>query len=94
MIALKRADGGILMPVKVIPGASKNEICGEINGSLKVKITAAPEKGKANAELEDFLAGVLGVKRAAVEVVKGGKARLKSVFIRNISMEDALKILK
>ena len=42
--------------VKVIPRSAKTEIVGEMaDGTLKIKIAAPPEKGKANEELIRFL---------------------------------------
>ena len=52
---------GVVIAVKVIPKASKNEITGIQNGELKLKITAPPEKGKANAESIRVLSGVFDV---------------------------------
>lgn len=70
--------------VKVIPRAAKSEIAGEMaDGTLKVKIAAAPEKGKANDALIALLAEVYGVPRAAVEIVSGHAAPLKLVRINS-----------
>ena len=56
--------------VKVIPRSAKNEIVGELaDGTLKVKIAAPPDKGKANDELVAFLAGHFGVPRDRKSVV-------------------------
>jgi uncharacterized protein YggU (UPF0235/DUF167 family) len=48
---------------------------------LKARVRAAPEKGIANAALEELLAGALGVPKSAVSVVAGGTSRLKSVKV-------------
>jgi uncharacterized protein (TIGR00251 family) len=66
--------------VKVIPRSAKTEIVGEMSdGTLKIKIAAPPEKGKANAELIRFLAAYYGVNR--VEIISGHTASLKMVRI-------------
>ena len=68
--------------VKVIPRSPKTEIAGEMaDGTLKVKIAAPPEKGKANEALCAFLARHYGVPRAAVTIVSGHAAALKLVRI-------------
>ncbi|MDR1025674.1 MAG: DUF167 domain-containing protein [Treponema sp.] len=69
----------ILLEVKAQPGAGKTEIAGTWEGRLKVRLAAAPEDGKANAELCRFLAGVLGCARTEVAVLRGQKSRLKTV---------------
>ena len=85
--------GSLVLMVKVSPGAQKNAICGESGGALKIKVAARPEKGRANRELEIFLAGVFGVSKSCVEVISGESARQKQVMLRNISREKAEKIL-
>lgn len=65
--------------LKVIPGASKNEICDVKNGRLRVRIAAAPEDGKANAALTNFLAKKLNLSKNAVSITSGEKSRLKTI---------------
>jgi uncharacterized protein (TIGR00251 family) len=66
--------------VKVIPRSAKTEIAGTMaDGTLKIRIAAPPEKGKANDELIRFLAAHYGVKR--VEIISGHTASLKMVRI-------------
>jgi uncharacterized protein len=68
--------------VKVIPRSAKTEIAGEMSdGTLKVKVAAPPEKGKANEALCAFLAQHYKVPRAAVTVVSGHSAALKLVRV-------------
>jgi uncharacterized protein (TIGR00251 family) len=68
--------------VKVIPRSAKTEIVGEMaDGTLKVKIAAPAEKGKANDALCTFLAEHYGVSRNAVTIVSGHSAALKLVRV-------------
>jgi uncharacterized protein (TIGR00251 family) len=68
--------------VKVIPRSPRTEFAGEMaDGTLKVKVAAPPEKGKANGELCAFLAQYYGVPRDAVEVISGHTAQLKLVRV-------------
>jgi len=72
--------------VKVIPRSPKSEIAGEMaDGTLKVKVAAPPEKGKANDVLCAFLADHYGVPRSAVTIVSGHAAALKLVRIEVVS---------
>ena len=69
--------------VKVIPRSPKSEIVGALaDGTLKVKIAAPPEKGKANDALCALLARHYGVPRRAVTIVSGHAATLKLVRIQ------------
>jgi len=68
--------------VKVVPKSSRNEILGRMaDGTLKVRIAAAPEKGRANAELCAFLARHYGVPRSAVTILSGRTSPRKLVRI-------------
>ncbi|MDD3301280.1 MAG: DUF167 domain-containing protein [Patescibacteria group bacterium] len=70
--------------IKVIVGAPKSEIRGYLaDGTMKVAIAAAPEKGKANLALKNFLAGELKVKKAQIEIISGETSRAKLVKINN-----------
>jgi len=68
--------------VKVIPRSPKNEIVGEMeDGTLKVRIAAAPEKGEANDELCALLAERYGVPRDQVRILSGHATPRKLVRI-------------
>jgi uncharacterized protein (TIGR00251 family) len=79
---LKQRPRPLRLSVKVIPKSSRNEIVEQqADGTLRIKVAAAPEKGKANAELCDFLAREFGVGRSRVEVVAGHTSQRKQVVI-------------
>ena len=68
--------------VKVIPRSAKTEIVGEMaDGTLKVKVAAPPEQGRANDALCDFLATHFRVRRADVVIVSGHSAASKLVRV-------------
>jgi uncharacterized protein (TIGR00251 family) len=72
----------VTLRVKVIPRSTKSEIAGEMaDGTLKVKIAAPPEKGKANEAMIALLARHFGVARDAVTIVSGHTTPLKLVRI-------------
>jgi uncharacterized protein (TIGR00251 family) len=73
-----------LLDVRVSPKASRDSLLGWLGPALKVAVTAAPERGKANAAVESLLAGALGVPRSAVRVVAGAAARNKRVDIAGL----------
>jgi len=71
-----------MLRVKVIPRSAKTESAGELaDGTLKIKIAAPPEKGKANDALVAYLASRFQVPRSAVTIVSGHGAALKLVRI-------------
>ena len=68
--------------VKVIPKSSKTELAGYLpDGTWRIKIAAAPEKGKANRALCEFLAKHLGVSKSKVRIVSGETAHLKRIHV-------------
>jgi uncharacterized protein (TIGR00251 family) len=70
--------------VKVIPKSSKTELAGYLpDGTWKVKVAAAPEKGKANCALCEFIAEKLGVAKSKVQIVAGEKSHLKRVHVED-----------
>lgn len=77
-----KKNGELYLKIKAIPGAPKTEIKTEMaDGTLKIAVAAAPEKGKANIALIDFLAEEFGVPRSQVKIISGAGARVKLIKI-------------
>lgn len=71
--------------MRVIPRASRSEIVGEYDGSLKVKLASPPVDGAANAELIKLFAKKFDVSRGDVEIVSGETSKNKRIKINNLS---------
>ena len=71
--------------VRVIPRAQRDEIAGERDGRLLVRVTAPPVEGAANAALCRLLAKRIGVARGRVSVMRGGSSRDKVVRVEGLS---------
>ncbi len=84
---IREVDGGVVFSVKIVPGSSKTSVCGLLDGMVKIKISAPPEKGKANQSLVKYLAKKLGVKRKDVHIISGQTNPVKSMEISGISAE-------
>ena len=82
----------VLIPVKVVPGASRTRILGELDGRLKVAVAAPPEKGKANDALTALLAKRLGIRRRAVVVVSGHASPVKTVRADGVSISQVRRL--
>jgi len=89
-LSVRDADGGVVFTAKVVPGSSRTAICGLLDGMLKVKVSAAPEKGKANQCLVSLLARQLGVKKNAVGIVSGRSGAVKQVRVSGITSATLL----
>ncbi|MCK4753155.1 MAG: YggU family protein [Planctomycetes bacterium] len=92
-LKIDNIDNGVIFTAKIVPASSKTVIAGLLDGMLKVKISAPPEKGKANKNLVDFLAKKLGVKKNTVTIISGQTNPVKSIQVLGISDETLLKKL-
>jgi uncharacterized protein (TIGR00251 family) len=75
-------DGDILLGVRVIPRAKRNEVGGERAGRLLVRTTASPVDGRANVAVCKQVAAYLGVSARHVDVASGHRSRDKVLRIR------------
>ncbi len=88
MIALTAHEGGTILPVRAQPGAKQNAILGERGGSLRVAVSAAPERGKANAAIQIVLADAIGCKASQVGLLSGETSRTKRFLISGVSPDE------
>ncbi len=94
MINIRDIEDGIVVSVKVQPNASKDRVVGEHADQLKIAVTVAPEKGKANKAVIKVLSRLIGVKSSDIQIVSGETSRDKKVFIRDINEDDFNRIVK
>lgn len=87
---IRAVADGLEIAIRLQPKASADRIDGfdAARGRLRVRVTAAPEKGKANDALVRLLAKRLGLPRTGLELVAGGKDRDKTVLIRHDDPAD------
>ena len=81
------------LEVKVVPGASRTQVSGWLGQCLKVKVAAAPEKGKANQAVIKLLSEMLAVKASAITIVSGPTSQRKAVEIIGISQQELEDVL-
>ena len=67
---------------------------GWIGAALKVRVTEPPERGKANAAVEEIVAEALGLPKAQVRVVAGGTSARKIVEIEDLSAAEVHRRLR
>lgn len=65
------------LAVKVFPGSNKASIAKKSDGSLEIRVTSHPEKGKANEEVIRAIAGFFNISPSSVRMVKGRGSRNK-----------------
>jgi uncharacterized protein (TIGR00251 family) len=76
-----------------MPRAGRSGFAGWRDGSLIVKLAAAPVDGAANDELIALLAKTLRLPKRAITIVSGERARTKRIRIAGIDREQALALL-
>ena len=86
---IKPTPDGILIDIRVVPRAGRSGIAGTRDGTLLVRLNAAPVDGAANAELVEVIADIMGVPKRAVTLVSGERSRRKRVRVAGVSEEDA-----
>lgn len=91
---LKDTPGGVELLVLVQPRASRTKVVGVHDGRLKIALAAPPVDGEANAALVEFLAEVLELKRAQVELLDGEGSRRKRLLARGLDAATARRLLR
>lgn len=87
-------DGGVLVRVKAVPGASRDQIVGSLGDRLKVRISAPPEGGKANDAIIRLLSTALGIGRSQIELVSG-RSRAEKVFrLLGVEVDGVRRLLE
>ncbi len=92
-LAIQENADGVVFTAKVVPGSSRTAVAGVLDDMIKVRVAAAPEKGKANQCLVAFLAKRLGVKKNSIEIVSGRTNPVKQVQVTRISAIELLRKL-
>ncbi len=77
------------LKIKAVPGASRSEIVGRLGESLKIRVVAPPEGGKANREVLALLAAKLGLAAARVTLISGQSSPAKVFEVSGYTAEQA-----
>nr|WP_219845887.1 DUF167 family protein [Emcibacter nanhaiensis] len=83
---IRKTKSSVLLPVRLTPNASKNEL-GDVERDaagqqvLKARVTVVPEKGKANKALVKLLSKELGIPASQISVASGATNRNKQIEI-------------
>ena len=87
-ITSKNLPAPVEVAVRVIPGASKNEIARQDDGAWKVRLTTPPIDGRANLALTEFVADKLKVNRSQVTLLRGKTSRHKTLAIYGLNAAE------
>ena len=83
----------VIFSVRVQPRASKDEIVGEVDGILKIRLRAPAVEDRANDALIEFLAQTLNTSKAAVRILSGERSRTKRIEVRGVTTHQVQQLL-
>jgi uncharacterized protein (TIGR00251 family) len=81
VVELQDDPRGVILPVRAAAGSRRNAILGIRNGAVRVAVTAAPEKGKANKAIIAVLSKAFDVSKSSIELVSGETSQQKRFLI-------------
>ncbi len=76
-------DQDLILQAQIQPRASCDEFADIVGDRLKIRITASPVDGRANAHLIAFLAKQFGVAKSAVTLLQGERGKTKVIRVRS-----------
>lgn len=82
------ADGALVLRVRAQPGARSTGVVGRHGSALKIRVSAAPDRGKANEALTVALASALGVTPRQITLVSGTTNRSKRFRVEGCTRDD------
>jgi uncharacterized protein (TIGR00251 family) len=88
MLTLEQNLRGVVLLVRAHASARRNAILGVREGALRVAVTAAPEKGKANQAIIALLSKTLGVSKSKIELVSGETSPKKRMLVTGVEIDQ------
>jgi uncharacterized protein (TIGR00251 family) len=93
MIDLQLHRDGTILPVRAQAGARRNELRGTQDGMLKVCVTQAPEKGKANKAIIELLSKSLSLRKSQIELIAGETSPQKRFLVRQMKPNELAALI-
>lgn len=90
---VKETKDGVLVSVRLQPGAARSGLAGVQGDELKLRVAAPPVEGRANEAARVLLAELLGVPKSSVALVRGATARSKQFLIRSLTVQAVIERL-
>jgi uncharacterized protein (TIGR00251 family) len=93
VVEVTEKDGAVTFRLRVQPRAARDEVTGEHNGAIKLRISAPPVDGKANEACRRLIAKLVGVSPSAVEIIAGESSKDKVIRVHNVTAERIRQLL-
>ncbi|HNX09011.1 MAG TPA: DUF167 family protein [Methanothrix sp.] len=94
--AVKPHPNGCVISFEIVPGSARLAVPSGFNPwrkSLEAHLTEEPVRGRANRQLAEELAEVLGIKKQMVEVLSGHKSARKTLLVKDMAKEEVVAAL-
>ena len=91
---LEQNPRGVILPVRAHAGARRNAILGVREGALRVAVTAAPEKGKANRAITVLLSKTFDVPKSAIDLISGEASPQKRFLLQGVELDRIHQVLQ
>ena len=88
MVNVRKLPDGCSFQVRVQPRARRNAVAGDIDGALKISLTAPPVEGRANEACIEFLAKLLKAPKSSFSIAAGATTRNKVIHVLGISADE------
>jgi uncharacterized protein len=75
--------------LRVVPGVGKPGVVGRYGEAWRLRVSASPERGKANEAALELLARTLGVAATNLRLVAGHASRDKTVEVSGLAADEA-----
>ena len=89
----RKASSSVKLPIKVVAGSSRTGIAGWLGDTLRVRVSAPAERGKANAAVEALLSEALGLPGGGARIVSGSTSPRKLVEIIGLTEAEVRRRL-
>jgi uncharacterized protein (TIGR00251 family) len=88
LLTIRDLPDGCSFQVRVQPRARRNAVADEIDGVLKISLTAPPVEGRANAACVEFLAKLLKAPKSSFSIARGETSRNKVIRVRGMTADE------
>jgi hypothetical protein len=88
-----RPMSSVKLPIKVVAGSSRSGIAGWLGDTLRIRVSAPAERGKANAAVEALLSEVLDIPGGDAKIISGSSSPRKLVEIVGLSEAEVRRKL-
>lgn len=84
---VRESKRGVVLAVHIVPRSARNEIVGLHGEALRIRLSAPPVGGAANAALIALLAEALQVPQRRVEIISGHTSRRKTLLVTGLTRD-------